>query len=95
MPFPSGALDEAYSDAEHYFQGHDIAEKKRLGLTGMLEFETRVGRKGRFLDVGCGVGALLWAARESGWDATGVDPSAEFIEVGKRELGVEGLVTTL
>lgn len=95
MPFPSGALEEVYSDAEHYFQGHDIEEKKKLGLSAMLEFEKRVGRKGKFLDVGCGVGELLWAARESGWDAIGVDPSAEFIEVGKRELGVEGLVTTL
>ena len=95
MPFPSGTLDEVYTDAEHYFQGHDIEVKKNLGLLGMREFESRVGYKGRFLDVGCGVGQLLWAARESGWDAVGVDPSKEFIEVGKRELGVEGLAMTL
>ncbi len=95
MPFPSGTLDEVYVNADDYFKGHDIEAKKQLGLSAMLEFEERLGRKGNFLDVGCGVGELLWAARESGWDAIGVDPSEEFIEVGRRELGVEGMATTL
>ena len=95
MPFPSGSLDEIYVDADHYFHGHDIEEKKKRCLLAMAEYEKRLGRKGRFLDVGCGTGELLWAARESGWDAVGVDPSAEFIEVGERELGVKGMVTTL
>jgi 2-polyprenyl-3-methyl-5-hydroxy-6-metoxy-1,4-benzoquinol methylase len=95
MPSPSGTLSDVYNDAEHYFHGHDLERKKLESLSTMAEFETRLGRKGSFLDVGCGIGELLWAARESGWDAVGVDPSEEFIEIGKRELGVEGLATTL
>jgi SAM-dependent methyltransferase len=96
MPFPrDGRLDEMYVDAESYFRGHDVEGKKQGGLTMMSEFERRLGKKGRFLDVGCGVGENLWAAKESGWDFEGVDPSPEFIEMGKKFLGVEGRVCLL
>jgi hypothetical protein len=73
MPFPSGTSSEVYSDAEHYFHGHDLEIKKGSSLSAMKDFELRLKKKGRFLDVGCGMGALLWAARQSGWDAVGVD----------------------
>jgi len=95
MPFPEGSLDELYVDADAYFRGHDVEKKKQNGLGLMREFERRLGKKGRFLDVGCGAGELLWAAKESGWDAQGIDPSKEFIEIGRERLGVEGRVCTL
>ena len=95
MPFPKTGLDEMYVDADGYFRGHDIEAKKASGLDLMQAFETKIGRKGRFLDVGCGVGEMLWAAKESGWEAEGIDPSSEFIEMGKEKLGVEGKVSTL
>lgn len=94
MPFPAVNLDEVYINADEYFRGHDVEEKKRIGLNLMKDFESRTdGRK--FLDVGCGVGELLWAAKESGWDAEGIDPSKEFIEIGRERLGVEGKAVTL
>lgn len=95
MPFPEGDLNEIYVDADEYFRGHDVERKKQNGLSLMREFEVRLGKKGRFLDVGCGVGELLWAAKESGWESEGIDPSKEFIEIGREKLGVEGRVTTL
>jgi SAM-dependent methyltransferase len=95
MPFPEGDLSELYVDADEYFRGHDVEKKKQGGVELMREFERRLGKKGRFLDVGCGVGELLWAANECGWDAHGIDPSKEFIEIGSQRLGVQGQVATL
>jgi SAM-dependent methyltransferase len=95
MPFPSVDLSEIYIDADEYFRNHDVEQKKTDGLDLMRDFEKRLGCKGRFLDVGCGAGEVLWAAKESGWDAVGIDPSKEFIEIGKERLGVEGRVTSL
>ncbi|MBX3281834.1 MAG: class I SAM-dependent methyltransferase [Acidobacteria bacterium] len=95
MPFPKGNLDELYFDADKYFFGHDIEKKKENGLRMMRQFEERLGKKGRILDVGCGVGENLWAALQSGWQAEGVDPSSEFIRLGKERLGVSGRNCTL
>lgn len=96
MPFPKDDhLDELYVNAEEYFRGHDVETKKQAGLELMKNFEKRLGRRGKFLDVGCGVGEYLWAAKESGWEYEGVDPSSEFIELGKKHLGVEGRICIL
>lgn len=95
MPFPLRNLDEVYVDADSYFHGHDVELKKANGLNLMNEFHNRLGKRGKFLDVGCGAGELLWAAVESGWDAEGIDPSKEFVEIGRKKLGVEGRVVTL
>jgi SAM-dependent methyltransferase len=40
----------------------------------------RVVKPGRLLDVGCGPGMLLEAARARGWDGSGVDPSSWSVE---------------
>lgn len=45
MPFPNVELGKLYSEPEEYFVGHDIEQKKRIGLDLMGEFERRVGRK--------------------------------------------------
>lgn len=95
MPFPVEDLGKVYVDAENYFHGHDVEKKKSGALGLVLELEKRLGRKGHFLDVGCGVGEILWAGKEQGWDAEGIDPSEEFIEIGKKKLGVDGVVGTL
>lgn len=95
MPFPKIDLAEVYVNADEYFHGHDMESKKQNGLQLMEEFERKLGKRGRFLDVGCGIGELLWAAKESGWEAEGVDPSKEFIEIARERLGVEGRVAVL
>jgi len=95
MPFPRAKLDELYVNAETYFQGHDLEKKKEMGRDLMRKFESKLGRKGSFLDVGCGVGEILWAAQDEGWDAEGVDPSAEFVKIGRETLNVNSKVTTL
>jgi SAM-dependent methyltransferase len=41
----------------------------------------------RVLDVGCGPGFFVEAAREAGWDAWGIDPSAYAVALARRTLG--------
>lgn len=95
MPLPKAGIEELYVNADEYFQNHDLEVKKQNGLSLMKSFETRVGRKGRFLDVGCGRGELIWAAKQSLWGFEGIDPSPEFVEFGRKNLGVDIQVQTL
>jgi SAM-dependent methyltransferase len=90
MPFPKNSLDELYANPDEYFLGSDVESLKKNALKMLGEFEKQLGRKGRFLDVGCGVGYMLWAAKELGWEVEGVDPSKAFIEAGQKRLGVVG-----
>lgn len=95
MPFPAISLDEVYVNADEYFRGQELEATKKISLDLMKQFEQRVGKRGKFLDVGCGIGELLWAAKESGWESEGVDPAKEFIEIGREKLGIEAKATTL
>jgi SAM-dependent methyltransferase len=90
MPFPIGDLGHLYADTDHYFSGHDVEEKKRNGFELMKIFEQKLSRRGTLLDVGCGRGEVLWAAREAGWRFEGVDPSLANLEWARLNLGVEG-----
>jgi SAM-dependent methyltransferase len=44
-------------------------------------------RGSRVLDVGCGTGALVQAAREAGHEATGVEPDPEMAALASEQLG--------
>jgi len=44
---------------------------------------------GRILDLGCWVGFLLRAARERGWETTGVEPSDFAAQYAREELGLD------
>jgi SAM-dependent methyltransferase len=90
MPFPRESLDDLYRDPDEYFQNTDVESLKKHALGMLSDFEKQLGRKGRFLDVGCGVGYMLWAAKELGWEVEGIDPSKAFIEAGKQRLGING-----
>lgn len=95
MPFPKRDIASLYTDPEEYFSTHDVETKKQNGLLMMKRFEEKLGRRGKVVDVGCGRGELLWAAREAGWEFEGVDPSAEHLDWGRKHLGIEGRVGTL
>jgi 2-polyprenyl-3-methyl-5-hydroxy-6-metoxy-1,4-benzoquinol methylase len=43
---------------------------------------------GRMLDVGCGRGEFVYAARQIGWDAHGIDPDSHFPEFARRRFGL-------
>lgn len=95
MPIPSEDLEALYTDADEYFKAHDVEVKKRHSSEMLKIIERKLGYKGKLLDVGCGRGELMWAAREAGWEFEGVDPSAAYLDWGRVNLGVEGHLGTL
>jgi SAM-dependent methyltransferase len=95
MPYPAGTVGDLYDDPDEYFSAHDVEVKKRQGSDLMKIVEDKLGRKGTMLDVGCGRGELLWAARDANWNYTGVDPSSAHLEWGRVNLDVQGLLGTI
>jgi len=95
MPFPRKGLSGLYTDTAEYFSEHDVERKKQHGLEVMRIIEGNLQYRGTFLDVGCGRGELLWAAREAGWAWEGVDPSQEYLAWGRANLGIAGRLGTI
>lgn len=54
----------------------------------LRELKARLGRPGRFLDIGCGYGTVLKAAREDGWTVEGLDVSRWGAEHVRRTHGI-------
>lgn len=79
-----------YSNPDHYFKSHDVQAKVDVyhGLLKRAE-GWQEGKKGRMLDIGCGRGESLVAAKEDGWEAVGLEPSEDFVKFGREELGVD------
>jgi len=89
-PQPRGhSVEEVYGGVDDYFtieideQRLDWYRRVAERLAGYRE-----GRKGRLLDVGCGRGELVHAARQAGWDAHGIDPDGHFVEFARRRFGL-------
>lgn len=95
MPYPLDGLNELYAEPDEYFTHHDVELKKRQGVDTLRAFENVLGKRGRYLDVGCGRGEWLWAAREAGWEYEGIDPSTAYLEWGRRHLGIQGRLGTI
>ena len=88
-PQPEGADELLY--AEEYYRGTcsrkdggqenvlgpDRVERRLESCRGVLEeIERTLGRKGRVLDLGCGLGFLLKVAQDTGWETSGADVSS-------------------
>ena len=78
-----------YHSVDEYFAQHDPGHKLERGRNLLRQLERAIGRKGRLLDVGCGRGELLQAARLEGWGALGVETSQEFARFAQATYGVD------
>ena len=97
MPYPSGE-DTRYTNVSGYFE--DVMTvtdegQRQVGDKLAREAERLLGHRGRFLDIGCGRGEVVWAARERGWDAEGCDLSEDFVRYAREVNGVEAHAATL
>jgi len=52
-------------------------------------------KKGRILDIGCSAGFFLKAARENGWETSGIDISNDTAEIARKRYGLNVLTGTL
>jgi 2-polyprenyl-3-methyl-5-hydroxy-6-metoxy-1,4-benzoquinol methylase len=87
-----------------YFQSHydrgfkaDSPEmQRRLSQeTHRIRFFRRCKRRGRLLDIGCGMGYFLLACRKKGYAVEGMDISADSAAYVRKELGIPVSVGTL
>jgi 2-polyprenyl-3-methyl-5-hydroxy-6-metoxy-1,4-benzoquinol methylase len=79
---------EDYS-AQEYFQSHDSGRKIANGEELASFAESRLGRVGTMLELGCGRGELLRGAANRGWKTRGVDMTAHFSELAREKWGIE------
>ena len=94
-PFPKADIGSLYDDPDDYFRAHDVEVGKRNGRAMIKILEQKLPQRGMLLDVGCGRGELVWAAREAGWQFEAVDPSAAHLDWARTHLGIEGRLGTL
>ena len=75
-------------DTTVFYRGNNpteaIGDAKQSLYRWMLdEAEKRLGSPGRLLDVGCSRGDFLLAAKERGWEVTGVEPVEALVQWGR------------
>mgnify|MGYP006274083589 CR=1 FL=1 len=92
---PKDVLDEYYetdADFASIYTDRDQIEYRLEHITKpKLDFvlERIDAEEGRWLDVGCGVGASIQYLESQGWDAVGLEISDECVAVADDVLGVE------
>jgi SAM-dependent methyltransferase len=85
----SGGLDqEQYTST--FIDPTDDNEKWNLNKDQSFDFITRnVKEKGSFLDVGCGMGRMLYVAKRQGWQVKGLELSASMARRVSEVLDIE------
>lgn len=83
-----------------YYQASEMYTARDLMVTDYLNWYHRVAlenmpvNSGRLVDVGCGNGVFVAAARKAGFDASGIDFSESAIVAGKKHFQLETLYAT-
>jgi 2-polyprenyl-3-methyl-5-hydroxy-6-metoxy-1,4-benzoquinol methylase len=88
--------DAAYFEADFrcgsapaaYFEGEETFTEEAASVLKLIR-EVTGKTSGRLLEIGCAGGWLLKAARDSGWEVTGVEISAEAAEFARKKLGLD------
>ncbi|MBU2054832.1 MAG: class I SAM-dependent methyltransferase [Proteobacteria bacterium] len=88
----------SYFDGQygHGLKSRSPEMKKRLSQeTHRIRFFRKIMRKGRILDIGCGMGYFLLACRDTGYDVEGMDISDDSAVYVRGELGIPVVVGTI
>lgn len=95
-PLPSrNEVYDLYNNPEYwsrpYFRKcYSLPERpNRIYRLGLMHLARRHPTRGRLLDVGCGTGSFLVAARDAGWHVRGVECSAHAVRHASNEFGLE------
>ena len=80
--------DEYYSHQENTegFIPKVYEKVKSINLKNKYTIATEKTRKGKILDIGCGVGDFLHTMEQHGWEGTGVEPSEEAKAIAKKRI---------
>jgi SAM-dependent methyltransferase len=90
MPVPLAGLEQHYGvEPDTYFVNHDLVAREASAELVIQRAAELNGGPGRLLDIGSGRGELLRVARQAGWTAVGIEPSASFAEYAARYSGAE------
>jgi 2-polyprenyl-3-methyl-5-hydroxy-6-metoxy-1,4-benzoquinol methylase len=77
----------------------DYASSSSVGPERLFNFSLnlieRYARKGKILDIGCGKGEFLSAAKTRGWEVHGLEPSLALSEFASTEYGINVVCSSL
>lgn len=91
---PKDKIGEYYKSEEYY--SHQENKKgfipklyesiKAINLKAKYKIATKGIKKGKVLDIGCGVGDYLHTMETEGWETTGIEPSEEAKAIAKKRM---------
>lgn len=87
--FSQKQLGEAYSQAEDESYFEQFEQRKNLFKQSLARINSFAAPPGRLLDVGSGAGLFVSLAKNSGWQAEGIDPSIWASREAKKRFGVK------
>lgn len=85
---PQSSEESSYWNEESITREIELPAYIRDELHHYLELLGRYLPPGKLLDVGCSFGAFVKMARESNWDARGIDVSPQAIQYGAEKWGL-------
>jgi len=91
-PLQGDVLVEYYNEREDYEDYCNRIPIFRVLCQRTIKLLKKWKESGKLLDVGCNLGLFVSEARESGFEARGIDLSAEGIRLGEEKLGLAGLL---
>ena len=83
---------EDYFGRYYFDQAEAIRNRLFNHILDLIEENRGIGR---LLDVGTGCGFFLVAAKKRGWEAKGIEPSKQSVEMAKRKYGLDVFDGTL
>ncbi len=85
-----GDIVETYD--KKYGQGYaDKKDKKLRRIRPWVRRIKKIHGQGRWLDIGCSVGFVVYAAKEAGFDAYGVDVEPWGLDYARKALGLSNI----